>query len=75
MNPGLNENESELSVLVLAVSFEVLSDGDGLLDQHVQVLWDIRGETAGLQDSEDFVSGNNFDLCDTMAVSQDDTNL
>lgn len=44
MDPGLDENETELGVLVLAVALKVLSDGDGLLDQHVQVLWDLGGE-------------------------------
>lgn len=44
VDPGLDENETELGVLVLAVALKVLSDGDGLLDQHVQVLWDLGGE-------------------------------
>lgn len=62
MDAGLDENEAELAVLVLAVALEVLADGDGLedkalvwdflegrkwngmtylLDQEVQVLWDL----------------------------------
>lgn len=40
----LDENEAELSVLVLAVGLEVLADGDGLLDEHVEVLWDVGAE-------------------------------
>lgn len=31
MNPGLNENESEFGVFVLAVSLQVLPDGDSLI--------------------------------------------
>lgn len=30
MDTGLNENETELGVLVLSVSLEVLADSDGL---------------------------------------------
>ena len=41
MDTGLDENKAELSVLVLAVGLEVLADGDGLLDEHVEVLWDV----------------------------------
>lgn len=32
MNSGLDENETELGVLVLAVALEVLADGDSLRD-------------------------------------------
>jgi hypothetical protein len=34
----------QLSVLVLAVGGEVLADGNGLLDEHVKVLWDLGSE-------------------------------
>lgn len=34
----------QLGVLVLAVGREVLADGNGLLDQHVEVLGDLGGE-------------------------------
>lgn len=45
MDSGFDENQSELGVLVLSVSLEVLTDLDGLLDQVVKILWDIWGET------------------------------
>ena len=32
MDTGLDENQAELGVLVLAVALEVLADGDGLAD-------------------------------------------
>jgi hypothetical protein len=35
VDAGLDENEAELAVLVLAVGLEVLADSDRLLDQHV----------------------------------------
>lgn len=41
MDTGLDENEAELAVPVLAVGLEVLADGNGLLDKHVEVLWDV----------------------------------
>jgi hypothetical protein len=44
VDTGLNENETELGVLVLAVDLEVLADGDGLLDEVPQVLRDRGGE-------------------------------
>lgn len=42
--PRLNENQTELGVLVLAVGLKVLADSDGLLDQHVKILWDLGGK-------------------------------
>jgi len=44
VDPGLDENETELGVLVLAVALKVLSDRDRLLDQHVEILWDFRSK-------------------------------
>ena len=32
MDPGLDENEPELGILVLAVALQMLTDADGLLD-------------------------------------------
>jgi hypothetical protein len=34
----------QLGVLVLAVGRQVLADGDSLLDEHVEVLWDLGSE-------------------------------
>ena len=44
MDTGLDENQTELAVLVLAVTLEVLADGDGLLDEVVQILGELGGE-------------------------------
>ena len=67
MDARLDQNETELGVLVLAIALEMLADGDGLrdggeyddageqwwcrmcvwnylLDEHVQVLWDLGSE-------------------------------
>jgi hypothetical protein len=75
VDTGLDENEAELAVLVLAVGLEVLADGNGLLDEHVEVLWDIGAKAAGLEDSEDLVASDDLDLGDTVAVTEDLTNL
>ena len=40
VDTGLDENQAELGVLVLAVALEVLADGDGLLDEVPEVLRD-----------------------------------
>lgn len=70
-----DQNQSELRVLVLSVSLQVLSDRDSLLDQEVKVLWDLRGQTVRLEDSQDLVAGDNLGLGNTVSVSQDNTNL
>jgi hypothetical protein len=53
VDTGLDENEAELRVLVLAVDLKVLADGDGLLDEVPEVLrnrgcetWKIRRSTS-----------------------------
>lgn len=44
MDTGLDENETELGVLVLAVALKVLADGNSLLDEVVQILGELGGE-------------------------------
>jgi len=75
VDTGFDENQSELGVLVLAVSLEMLADSDSLLDQHVQVLWDLWGEAIRLEDSENLVTSDNLDLGNTVRISEDDTDL
>jgi len=75
VDTGLNENEAELGVTVLAVDAQVLADGDSLLDEHVEVLWDLGGEAGRLENTEDLVAGNNANLGDTVRVTEDLANL
>jgi len=75
VDTGLDQNEAELSIAILAVALEVLADGDGLLDQVVEILGDLGGETVGLQDTEDLVTGDVLDLGNTLGVTEDDTDL
>jgi hypothetical protein len=44
MDSALDKNESELRVLVLLVTLQVLSYSHSLLDEHVQVLRDFRSQ-------------------------------
>jgi hypothetical protein len=53
----------------------VLPHVDCLLDQVVEILGDLGGETVLLQDSEDFVSSDSLNLRNTVVVSEDDTDL
>ena len=62
MDSALDKNESELSVLILPVSFKMLPDGDCLLDQIVAVLGQSGGHALAFQDTEDLVAGDESDL-------------
>lgn len=75
VDTGLDQNEAELSIAILAVTLEMLADGNGLLDQVVEILGDLGGETVGLQDTENLVTGDVLDLGDTLGVTEDDTDL
>lgn len=75
MDSRFNENKAEFGVLVLAVTLKMLADSDSLLDQHVQVLWNLRGEAVRLQYSENFITSDNLHLSNSVGVTQDNTNL
>ena len=45
MDTGLDENEAELGVLVLAVGLKMLADSDSLLDKMPEILRDLRCKT------------------------------
>ena len=75
MDTGLDENETELGVLVLAVALKMLADLDGLLDEHVKILGDLGGEAMGLEDADDLLTGDGLDLGDAVGVTEDDADL
>lgn len=54
---------------------KVLSDGNSLLDEGIEVLGEGRSETVHLEDTEDLVAGDAADLGDTVGVTEDDTDL
>lgn len=47
MDTGLDQDEAELGVLVLAVGLQVLADCNRLLDEMPEILRDLRGKTYG----------------------------
>ena len=75
MDTALNENETELGVLILAVALKMLADLNGLLDKHVEILRNLRGESVGLEDADDLLAGDGLDLRDAIGVTEDNTNL
>lgn len=75
MDTRLDENEAELGVHVLAVALKVLADRDGLLDEVVKVLGDLRSKTLRLEDTEDLVTSDETNLGNTLRVTELDTDL
>ena len=75
MDPRLDQNQAELAVAVLAEPVEVLAHRDGLLDQVVKILRDLRGEARSLEDAEHLGVGDCADLGDAMLVPERDADL
>jgi len=75
VDSALDKNKTEFGVLIFPVSFQMLADGNGLFNQMIHVLWNLRGKTQGFQNSNDFASRNALHLSDTVRVSEDDTDL
>lgn len=73
VNSGLDQNQTEFTVLILAVALQVLADGDSLLDHVVQILWDVGLESNRLHYAQNFVAVNKAHLGHTVRVTQDDT--
>jgi len=70
-----NQNKTEFGILVLSVTFQMLTDLNGLLNKHVKIFWDFRGKSIGLQQTDNLLSSDRFDLSNTIGVTKDDTNL
>lgn len=73
VDAGLDQNQTELAVRVLAVPLQVLADGDGLLDQVVQILGDVGLQANGLHDPQDLVAIDETHLRHTVGVTEDDS--
>ena len=69
----LDQNQSEFGIAVLTIALQVLADGYGLLDQEIQVFWQLWGEAFLLQDTQHFVAGHETNLSNSVRVSEDDT--
>lgn len=68
VDSALNQNQAELSILVLSVPFQVLPHSDSLLDEVVEILRQVRGQTFGLQNPEDLVASDKTHLSNTMGI-------
>jgi len=75
VDPRLNQDETELGVLVLATDFKMLANGNRLFDEVPKVLRDGWAKSLGFEDTEDFVSSDETDLGDTVRVTEGDTDL
>lgn len=73
MDTRFDQNQSEFGVLVLSVALQMLADGDGFLDQIVQILWDVWPQAQRFQDSQDFVAADETHLSNTVRITKDDT--
>ena len=62
VDSALNQNKSELGILVLPVPLQMFSDGHCLLDQIVAVLWQSWSHSLALQDTQDLVTSDESDL-------------
>ena len=90
MDARLDENQTILAVLVLAVAFQMLSHGHGFLDQTIHVFRDLGSQTytyvilhAGThtnptvctQQTHHLVTSQKSDLANSMSITQHGTNL
>lgn len=75
MDTALDKNEAELGVLILTVPVEMLTNGDGLLNKHVQVLWELRGKTLRLENAQNLVSSHRAHLGNALGITKINTNL
>jgi len=75
VDTGLDENETELRVFILAVDLEMFSYGNSLLHKVPEVFGNAWCETGGLEDTEDFVTGDELHLGDTLGITQLNTDL
>ena len=75
VDAALNENKTVLGIGILAHLLEVLADGDGLLDEVVEILGERRGKSVAAEDAKNLGSGDTVDEGDTVGITKDHTNL
>lgn len=75
MDSALDDDQVELAADVVFVLLQVLSHGDSLLHEHVEVLRDGGGASVLLEDSQDLLSGDESHLRNTVVISEEDTDL
>jgi len=75
VDPGLDENQAELGILVTAVLLEMLANSYGLLDEVVKILGDAGAESVGLENAHYLASSDVLYLGNTVGVTKNDTDL
>jgi len=75
VNTRLDQNQSEFSILVLAVLLEVLADSDGLLNEEIQVLGDLGSESVGAEDTHNLAARDILNLGNAVAITEDHADL
>jgi len=75
VDTSLDENQTELGVLVLAVLLKVLADSDSLLDEVIEILRDAGCKTVETEDAENLRASDGLHLADALAVTKHDTDL
>ncbi len=70
VDSALDQDQSELGVLVLPIPLQVLTNRDGLLDQMEQVFRDLRSQSVLLENSEDLRPSDVLDLRYSMSISE-----
>jgi len=75
VNAGLDQDKTELRVLVLAVLLQVLAHCDSLLDEAVEVLREGWGKTLGTEDADNLVASNHLNLGNAVGIPENDANL
>lgn len=58
---------------VVPISLQVFPDRDGLLNEEIEVLGNIGGESLGSQNSENLATSDKSHLCNAVRISQNTT--
>lgn len=66
VDSGFDQNKSEFVVFVLTITFQVLPDGYGLLNQIVKIFGQVGGLSVGFHDSQNLLAGDESDLSDSL---------
>ena len=69
MNTGFNKNQTEFSIHIFAVAFQMLADSNSFLDQLIKIFWDFWAQTVGFEDAKNLVTSDSLDLVNTLRIS------
>jgi hypothetical protein len=75
MNTRFNQNKTELGIVILAVTLQMLTYRNSLLNKVVKILWNLWSQTIGLENTDNLVTSNEFNLTNTMLITKASANL